>query len=95
MSKQQYRTEMGIISDILQTTMDHGTQGIIISSIARVSNLSYNTAAEKCQKLVGFGLMGSKKYKRGQIFTITEKGILFFRELQRFEEYIQALKIRI
>ena len=95
MSKQQYRTEMGIISDILQTTMDHGTQGIIISSIARVSNLSHYTALEKCQKLVGFGLMGSKKYKRGQIFTITEKGILFFRELQRFEEYIQALKIRI
>ena len=86
---------MGIISDILQTTMDHGTQGTIISSIARISNLSHYTAVEKCQKLVGFGLMESKKYKRGQIFTITEKGLQFFRELQRFEEYIQALKIRI
>lgn len=95
MSKQQYRAEMGIISDILQTTMDHGAQGTIISSIARVSNLSHYTAVEKCQKLVGFGLMESRKYKRGQIFTITEKGIQFFRELQRFEEYIQALKIRI
>ena len=86
---------MGIISNILQTTMDHGAQGTIISSIARVSNLSHYTAVEKCQKLVGFGLMESRKYKRGQIFTITEKGIQFFRELQRFEEYIQALKIRI
>ena len=95
MSKQQYRTEMGIISDILQTTMDHGSQGVIISSIARISNLSYYTAVEKCQKLIGFGLMVSRKYKRGQIFTITEKGILFFRDLQRFEEYIKALKIRI
>jgi predicted transcriptional regulator len=95
MSKQQYRAEMGIISDILQTAMDQGTQGTIISSIARVSNLSHYTAVEKCQKLVGFGLMESRKYKRGQIFTITEKGIQFFRELQRFEEYIQALKIRI
>jgi len=95
MSKQQYRAEIGIISDILQTAMDQGTQGTIISSIARVSNLSHYTAVEKCQKLVGFGLMESRKYKRGQIFTITEKGIQFFRELQRFEEYIQALKIRI
>lgn len=86
---------MGIISDILQTTMDHGTQGTIISSIARISNLSHYAAIEKCEKLVGFGLMNSRKYKRGQIFTITEKGIQFFRELQRFEEYIQALKIRI
>ena len=95
MSKQQYRTEMGVISDILQTTMEHGTQGTVISSVARVSNLSHYTAMEKCQKLISFGLMESRKYKRGQIFTITEKGILFFRELQRFEEYIQALKIRI
>ena len=95
MSKQQYRAEMGIISDMLQTVMDHGTQGTIISSIARVSNLSHYTAVEKCQKLISFGLMESRMYKRGQIFTITEKGIQFFRELQRFEEYIQALKIRI
>lgn len=95
MSKQQYRAEIGIISDILQTVMDHGTQGTIISSIARVANLSHYTAVEKCQKLVGFGLLESKKYKQGQIYIITEKGILFFRELQRFEEYVQALKIRI
>lgn len=95
MSKQQYRAEMGIISDILQTAMNCGTQGTIISSIARASNLSHYTAVEKCQKLVDFGLMESRKYKRGQIYAITEKGILFFRELQRFEEYTQALKIRI
>lgn len=95
MSKQQYRAEMGIISDILQSAMEHGTQGMIISSIARVSNLSHYTAVEKCQKLIGFGLMESKQYKRGQIYVITEKGIQFFKELQRFEEYIQALHIRI
>ena len=95
MSKQQYRAEMGILSDILQAAMDKGTQGMIISSIARVSNLSHYTAVEKCQKLVGFGLMESRQYKRGQIYVITEKGIQFFKELQRFEEYVQALKIRI
>jgi predicted transcriptional regulator len=95
MSKQQYRAEIGIISEILQTTMEHGIQGTIISSIARASNLSHYTAVEKCQKLISFGLMESRKYKRGQIFTITEKGIQVFRELQRFEEYVKALKIRI
>jgi predicted transcriptional regulator len=95
MSKQQYRAEIGIISEIMQTTMEYGAQGTIISNIARASNLSHYTAVEKCQKLISFGLMESRKYKRGQIFTITEKGIQFFRELQRFEEYVQALKIRI
>jgi predicted transcriptional regulator len=95
MSKQQYRAEIGIISDILQATTEHGNQGIGISSIARVANLSHYTAVEKCEKLISFGLMESRKDKRNHFFTITEKGILFFRELQRFEEYIQALKIRI
>jgi predicted transcriptional regulator len=95
MSKQQYRAEMGMISDILQTTMEHGAQGTIISKISRAANLSHYAAIEKCQKLISFGLMESRKHDRGQIFTITEKGIHFFRELQRFEEYIQALKIRI
>jgi len=75
--------------------MEYGTQGTIISKIARASNLSHYTAVEKCQKLISFGLMESRKYNRDQIFIITEKGIQFFRELQRFEEYIQALKIRI
>jgi len=93
MSKQHYRTEMRMISDILQTTMEYGTEGTIISSIARVSNLSHYTAVEKCQKLISFGLMESRKCKRGQIFTITEKGIQFFSELQRFEEYIQHQRL--
>ena len=95
MSKQQYRAEIGVISDVLQTTMEYGTQGTGISSIARASNLSHYTAVEKCQKLIDFGLMESKEEKRGHTFIITEKGIQFFRELQKFKEYIQALKIRI
>lgn len=95
MSKQQYRGEIGIISDILQATIEHGNQGIMISSIVRVANLSHYTVVEKCEKLISFGLMEEIKNKRNHVFTITENGILFFRELQRFEEYIQALKIRI
>ncbi len=94
MSKEQYRSEMGMISEILQTIMERGQEGTIISSIARASNLSHYTAMEKCQKLINFGLLETRQYNRGQIFTITEKGIQFFKELQRFEEYIQALKIR-
>lgn len=92
MLKQHYRTEMRMISEILQTVMEQGDKGTIITSIGRVSNLSHYTAVEKCQKLINFGLMKSRKGKRGQIFTITEKGIQFFNELQRFEEYIQATK---
>lgn len=94
MSKQQYKSEMGIISDILRVTIDCGRQGEIISSIARKANLSHYTAIEKCQKMVGFGLMESVISKRTHSFYITEKGIQFFHEMEKFIEIIQAIKIR-
>lgn len=94
MPKQQYRSEIGIISDILFATVDCGRQGVLISSIARRANLSHYTAIEKCQKLVNFGLMESISDKRNRVFIITEKGIQFFQEMQKFIEIAQAIKIR-
>lgn len=94
MSKQQYRSEMGIISDVLGVVIDSGKQGTIISSIARNANLSHYTAHEKCQKLVDFGLMESIVDSKNRTFTITEKGILFFHEMQKFIELVESIKIR-
>jgi predicted transcriptional regulator len=92
--KQQYRSELGIISEILQISMDSGIQGIIISSIARRANLSHYTAMEKCQKLIDFGLMKFRVDKKTRSFIITEKGIQFYREIQKFLEIAQEIKIR-
>ena len=92
--KQQYRSEVGIISEILQVTMDYGMQGTIISSIARRANLSHYTAMEKCQKLIEFGLMESRADKKSRSFVITEKGIKFHQEIQKFIEIAQEIKIR-
>lgn len=92
--KQQYRSELGIISEILQVTMDCGIQGAIISSIARRANLSHYTAMEKCQKLIDFGLMQLRTDKKSRSFVITEKGIQFFHEMQKFLEIAQEIKIR-
>jgi len=94
LSKQQYRSEMGIISDILRVTMDCGRQGAIISSIARRANLSHYTAIGKCQKLVDFRLMEYVSDKRNRTFIITEKGMQIFQEMQKFIELVQAVKIR-
>jgi len=93
-SKQQYRSEMGIISEILGVTMDNGRGGAIISSIARRANLSHYTVVEKCQKLIDAGLVESSNNKRNHTFVITEKGIQFFHELQKFIEIVQSVKVR-
>jgi len=92
--KQQYRSELGIVSEILQVAMDCGLQGAIISSIARRANLSHYTAMEKCQKLLDFGLMESRIEKKSRSFVITEKGIQFYHQMQKFLEIAQEIKIR-
>jgi predicted transcriptional regulator len=94
MSKQQYRSEMGIISDILGVTMDGGTQGVIVSAISRRANLSHYAVLEKCQKLIDAGLVESMKDNRNRLFVITEKGIRFFQEFQRFQSIVQMMNLR-
>ncbi|HYL66428.1 MAG TPA: winged helix-turn-helix domain-containing protein [Nitrosopumilaceae archaeon] len=94
MSKQQYRSEMGIISDILGVTMDGGTQGVIVSAISRRANLSHYAVLEKCQKLIDAGLVESMKDNRNRLFVITEKGIRFFQEFQRFQNIVQMMNLR-
>ena len=92
--KQQYRSELGIVSEILQVTMDCGIQGAIISSIARRANLSHYTAMDKCQKLLDFGRMEFRIDKKSRSFVITEKGIQFYHQMQKFLEIAQEIKIR-
>ena len=94
MSKQQYRSEMGIIADILGVTMDGGTQGVIVSAISRRANLSHYAVLEKCQKLIDAGLVESMKDDRNRLFVITEKGIKFFQEFQRFQTIVQTMNLR-
>ncbi|HJT09418.1 MAG TPA: winged helix-turn-helix domain-containing protein [Candidatus Nitrosotalea sp.] len=94
MSKQQYRSEMGIIADILGVTMDGGIQGVIVSAISRRANLSHYAVLEKCQKLIDAGLVESMKADRNRLFRITEKGIRFFQEFQRFQGVVQGLNLR-
>ena len=85
---------MGIIADILGVTMDGGVQGVIISAISRRANLSHYAVLEKCQKLIDAGLVESMKDDRNRLFKITEKGIKFFQEFQRFQREVHGLNLR-
>ena len=93
MSEQPYRSEFGIISDILLVTLDCDRHGATIASIARKANMSHYAANEKCQNLVNFGLMKSVNNKKSHTFVITEKGTHFFQEIQKFIAIAQAVKL--
>lgn len=90
--KKQYRTELVIISDLLHATMDSGSEGAIISSIARRANFSHDSAVVKCQKLIDGGLIETKNEKKKRFFVITEKGIEFFHQIQKFFEIALEIK---
>jgi len=94
MSKQQYRSEMGIMGDILDVTMDGGQRGVIVSAISRRANLSHYAVLDKCEKLINAGLMQSERLDRNRLFRITEKGLGFVEEFQKFQNLIESMNLR-
>jgi predicted transcriptional regulator len=92
--KQQYRDSLTITRDILQVCMNAGVEGILISKLSQKANLSYNAAMENCQKLIDADIIKSVRNKRNYIFIITEKGIRFFHEIQKFQDTLNKINIR-
>lgn len=93
-AKQQYRSEIGIMRDILGIIVESGRDGAIISAISRMANVSYNSVNGKCQKLVEANLIESVKDGRVCTFFITEQGVAFFEQLCRFTDMMRAANIR-
>ena len=93
-SRHQYRTTLGITLDILQTCMEAGVNGILVSRVSQKANLSHNAVISNCQRLVDAGMVSTVRIKRKYIFTITEKGIKFFYELEKFKDMVQEMNIR-
>lgn len=92
--KQQYRTKMGILEDILDVIIQGGREGVIISAISRKANLAHNTVLDKCEGLISAGLVDSSTIKHNRIFLISEKGIHFFQELRRFQSLAESVNLR-
>jgi predicted transcriptional regulator len=94
MSKQQYRSEMGIMGDILDVAMEGGRQGTIVSAISRRANLSHYAVIEKCEKLSSAGLVESVRTDKNRLYTITEKGLQFVQEFRRFQTVLDSMNLR-
>lgn len=90
----KYRGRIAINDDILKVLMDHGSGGALISVIARMANLSHRSVAEACQRLAAAGLVDSVRDDSNHIFRISENGIKFFFEFQRFLSILQTMNLR-
>jgi len=92
--KTTYRSEMGIMGDILDVTMNGGQQGVIVSAISRRANLSHYAVLDKCEKLINAGLVETKRDDRNRKFMITEKGLKFFDEFKNFQNLLDSMNLR-
>jgi predicted transcriptional regulator len=94
MAKQQYRSEIGILGDILGVIANSGEDGIIISTISRNTNVAYNSVSERCKKLVDANLVRSVKDGRGCTFFITDRWAMFLEQLRKFTDVMKSMNIR-
>lgn len=94
LTKKQYRSEIGIIGDILDVTVGAGRDGALVSEITRFANLSHYVALAKCDKLVDAGLVQPDKNGRSRVFLITDKGRHFINELEKFRGVAHGLNLR-
>jgi predicted transcriptional regulator len=92
--KHQYRTPLGITYDIMQACIEAGLAGIAISRISQRANLSHSAVMYNCKRLIDAGMMRANRIKRKYIFIVTEKGINFFHELQKFQDMMREINIR-
>lgn len=92
--KLQYRSGLGIVLDVLEVCMGAGLEGAFISEISRKANLSHYAALENCKKLIRARMIIQIRTKRRNIFVITERGMKFLLEFQRFSDTIKELNIR-
>lgn len=92
MSKQTYRTELEIISEIFESIMEFGSSGRYITEIVRDANLSHRIALEKLNKLMNAGLLKTTQGERSKVYVATEQGIKFYRELGNFEEITSCIR---
>lgn len=92
--KPKYRSEIGIIVDMLGVIASSGRHGINVSAISRMANVSYNAINLKCQKLVAAGFVELYKTKNKTMYSITPSGIEFFEKLQKFTDTMREMNIR-
>lgn len=90
-SRRRYRTELEIMSDILEIILETGLIGMSITTLARNANLSYNVACDKIEKLIKSDLV-KIHVEKNNMFVMTEKGIKFFQELRKFEDFMQEIR---
>ena len=93
--KLKYRTNMQIMAQVLDKMQDAGSQGLIISRLTQKANLSHDRLTSLTSNLIGSGLITKIEYDGRNCYVITEKGMMFLSEYQKFYEFANSFGLEL
>ena len=91
----KYRTNMQIMTQVLDKMQDAGTQGLIISRLTQKANLSHDRLVSLTENLIGSGLITKFEYDGRNTYVITEKGLIYLSEYQKFYDFASSFGLEL
>ena len=93
----QYRTQVRIIADVLNTAKDLNTEGsgVGVTALLRKGNMSYTRMSKLLSELVGSGLLLELNGEKISKYMISEKGIQFLDAYRSFENFATSFGLRL
>ena len=90
-----YRNSLQIMTQVLESTQYAGQEGIPITSLIRRSNISHSRLTSLTKNLISSGLINKIEYNGKNTFVITEKGVLFLEEYQKFNNFANSFGLEL
>jgi len=93
----QYRTQVKIIADVLNTAKELNSEGdgVGITALLRKANMSYGRISKLVTELVGSGLLEELNGDKTSKYVITAKGMQFLVAYQGFEDFAGSFGLRL
>jgi len=85
------RTELGQLIQVLEYLLSSGN--MIISSIARYTNMSHQSATKNCEKLVKAGLLSRELIYNNRRYRLTGDGISFLNDCRDFGDILGRYRL--
>ena len=85
-----YRSSRQILCELLEATQLSGQCGIQITSLCQKGNLAHGRLRIFLSKLTSSGLVNQIKFDGKNTFVITEKGMLYLEEYNKFTRLAEA-----
>ena len=92
-----YRSHPQVVADFLTTIIADGQRddGARITQVLRRTSLTHRRMTDIVDKLLRSGLIHEAETRNGRKYSITDRGIEYIIEYNKFKEYASAFGLKI